>query len=143
MTAGARNTIDIAKAPNAGSPKGVYAFSIYDGDLRGCVDIELKKDSGEIVALGLANGCMPINNTVAPGPCPLTFGAARAAETMSALKASLLCVHPLGSPKAPTTYFARFPVGKYTILSVHLDRSAPASPAKDVAIGDTIVVVAE
>ena len=145
VTAGVPATLHIDKAPSTPGPRGGYGYWIYDGDLRGCVDIQIKKSSGEIVPLGQANGCMPINNSVTPGscPCPLTFPLGKTAGTMSVPKAALFCLTQPASPKSPTDFMVTFPAGTFTILSVHLDRNAPASPAKNIAIGNTIVVVSE
>ncbi len=145
VASGVPATLHIAKAPSTPGPRGGYGYWIFDGDLRGCEDVRIQKSSGEIVLLGQANACMPVNNSVAAGscPCPLTFPLGKTAGTMSAPKAALFCLEQPASPKSPTDFMITFPAGTFTILSVHLDRNAPASPAKNIAIGNTIVVVAE
>ena len=62
---------------------------------------------------------------------------------MSVPKSALLCLEPGAAPKSPTQFTVTCPAGTFTILSIHLDLNAPASTAKNAAIGNTIVVVAE
>ena len=149
VAAGVPATLRIEKAPSTPNPnRGGYGYWIYEGDLRGCEDIVIKNNSGTIVTLGQANGCMPLNNTVTPGscPCPLEFPLGKTAATLSAAKSAALCLEPSAAPKSPTEFMVTFPAGTFTILSVHLDLNAPASsatPGKNASIGNTIVVVAE
>ena len=145
VTAGVPATLHVDKAPETGGPKGGYGFWIYDGELRGCEAIQFKKPSGELFTLGQANGCMPINNTLAPGtcPCPMSFPLGKTSRRLSPAKATLLCLEASNSLRSPTDHSIVFPEGTFTILSLHQDRNSPSSPGKNIAIGNTIVVVSE
>jgi len=145
VTAGEPAQLLIDKAPETGGSRGAYGFWIFDGDLRDCVDIQFKKPSGALFTLGQANGCMPINNTVAPGscPCPLTIPRGLTSRRLTPAKANLFCLLKRAGQRSPTQMNVRFPEGTFTILSLHQDRNSPSSPGKNIAIGNTVVVVAE
>lgn len=143
VTAGVPVTLHVEKAPSIAEPKGGYGFWIFEGDLRGCVDVMFRKPTGALYTLGEAGGCMPINNTLAPGtcPCPATLGTT--SRRLSVAKSDLLCLARPNSPRSPVDLPVTFPPGTFTILSLHQDRNSPSSPGKNIGIGNTIVVVSE
>ena len=134
----------IEPAPSL-SGSGHYAVWLYEGE-PGCDDrtpIHLVSGKGQLFDLGLGARCLPVNNTESAGacPCPVAFPTGRTSKPLGAGRASLLCLNRKpGYPRAPVAFEQVFPTGDFVAGAVVQDLNSLNSPAKNLSVGNWLVI---
>jgi hypothetical protein len=142
ISAGA-TTINVDKAPSNGA-KGQYGLWIMDGNNCDGSVIQVHKNSNNTdVVLGNGPNCLPVSNTVSAGscPCPVGFPTGRTSKSLGGGVAALVCLNKKpGFGKSPITFAQTFPAGSFQVMALVLDFNAPAAPAKNIAVGNSIAL---